>query len=177
MTQDNSNPENPFYSAWADSPMNKEHVPIVTEKPDVRQIDMEYPPEYNRFEHLTNPRFPGQMTAKQFVEAKRLSRGLNIPGLLAIGEYTEVISPNAFDNVKSDQVPLTMFVNGERRVIGVAQIDGNLVTGRIDQIDGAELTDVVSRNDLNGVSFGFHISSLKGNYPGATDISLDPKEK
>lgn len=118
------------------------------------------------------------MTAKRFMEIKALVRDSNPHGLRPLGDYIEAISSNALDQAETDYVPFTMHVNGERRVIGKARISGAFVVGYLDEIDGAELRDIVSKNDLNGVSFGFHVKSFKDDYPGARDVPLtEPNEE
>jgi phage head maturation protease len=110
-------------------------------------------------------KFPSEITAKQFVEAKRNSRNLE-----SQGDYNEVISPSAFDKFETDYVPLTMYVNGERRVIGQAKVNGRFVQGYIAETSNVDLKDLVKKNELNGVSFGFHINSSKGDYRDLMDI-------
>lgn len=156
VSQDDSKPENPFYAAWADSPINKEYVTTIDVEP---------------------------MTAKRFMEIKRLVRDSNPHGLQPLAEYaendaayTESVMQTAFDKLETEYVPLTMYVNGERREIGRAKISGDTIFGFIESVDRSEMKDVISKNTLNGVSFGFHIDSFKGDYPGAKDISLDKQD-
>jgi hypothetical protein len=149
-------------------------------KPEKYELD-DNSSDYRHIDHVQTPISHGSpMTAKRFMEIKALVRDNNPHGLRPLFEYVKddiQATVRAFeaDRVKSDQVPLTMYVNGERRVIGTAIIDGNMVIGHVDKIDGTELNDVIAKNPLNGVSFGFHISSLKVDYPGAKDIWLTPE--
>ena len=139
-------------------------------------LDLEPQPDWptDRLEMPLTGMMGSPMTAKRFMEIKHRLRDNRPLGLDTLEAYkkkdvvttetifNEVIQPGALDRVETDHVPLTMYVNGERRIVGNARIDGGYVIGYIDKIDGAELHKVISENTLNGVSFGFHINSFKG---------------
>src|SRR5580698_4236988 len=130
------------------------------------------------------PMMGAPMSAKRLMEIKHLVRDANPNGLKPLEAYnkkdvaatdelfTESFSPTAFEKFETEYVPLTMYVNGERHVIGQAKVNGLFVQGYIDETSNVDLKDIVKKNELNGVSFGFHVNSFKGDYPGAVDIPI-----
>jgi hypothetical protein len=110
-------------------------------------------PEYRHIQNLEKklPRFPegADLTAAQYIEYKRRLLSQQPQGLQPLREYAEKDVADTEAIFETKHVPLTVYVNGERRVIGDAQVESTP--------DGLMVTLACRRygNALKGLSIGF----------------------